>query len=314
MPNSPTKSRSTPIINRQSSIINSHAFTLIELLVVIAVIAVLLALLVPALRAAREQARRAVCLSNLRQLTLAWLTYANENDGWLVDGTAYGVTGTGVHDTGWLGSAYRPDKDRATLVQDPRKGLLWPYLGDVDAYRCPCGPRGHLATYAIVSSANGSDLRGVYMDAQTYLSLIRSGQRPKNRMGQTVLRLTRLTDIVRPGAAARGVFIDVGQQPSLGFYVPYAQAKWASPHAPPIHHAKGMTLSFADGHSEYWKWQAAETVHIPRIQEEMPNGFLLERLGVDYEPHTQEGLTDLQRLQRAAWGRLGYRDEESPSP
>ncbi|MHC4352206.1 MAG: prepilin-type N-terminal cleavage/methylation domain-containing protein [Planctomycetota bacterium] len=52
------------------------AFTLIELLVVIAVIALLLALLIPALRAAKEQGQRAVCLSNLRQLTTASSSWA----------------------------------------------------------------------------------------------------------------------------------------------------------------------------------------------------------------------------------------------
>ncbi len=91
MATNPTKPRAVPLINHQSSIFNPRAFTLIELLVVIAVIALLMALLVPALRAAREQARRAVCLSNLRQLTTAWLLYAYENDGWLVTGTSDGT-------------------------------------------------------------------------------------------------------------------------------------------------------------------------------------------------------------------------------
>jgi len=70
---------------------NGAGFTLIELLVVIAIIALLLALLIPALRSAREQGQRTVCLSNLKQLTLAWITYANEHDGKLVPGSAFSM-------------------------------------------------------------------------------------------------------------------------------------------------------------------------------------------------------------------------------
>jgi prepilin-type N-terminal cleavage/methylation domain-containing protein len=50
---------------------SKNAFTLIELLVVIAIIAVLMAILMPGLRKAREQARKAVCQSNLGQLAKA---------------------------------------------------------------------------------------------------------------------------------------------------------------------------------------------------------------------------------------------------
>ncbi|MBI4025266.1 MAG: prepilin-type N-terminal cleavage/methylation domain-containing protein [Verrucomicrobia bacterium] len=57
------------------------AFTLIELLVVIAIISILAALLSPALKAAREQGRAAVCMSNLRQIGAACLIYVNDNNG-----------------------------------------------------------------------------------------------------------------------------------------------------------------------------------------------------------------------------------------
>ena len=73
-----------------------------------------------------------------------------------------------------------------------------------------------------------------------------------------------------------------------------------------------MTLSMADGHAEYWKWKSHETLNLPRIQ--VPwDGLLGEMLEgpsvpgwMGYEPKTEDGLYDLQRLQRATWGRLGY--------
>ncbi len=58
-------------------------FTLIELLVVISIIALLVSILMPALNKAKEQARRTLCMSNEKQIALAFIMYSDANDDWM---------------------------------------------------------------------------------------------------------------------------------------------------------------------------------------------------------------------------------------
>lgn len=72
-------------------------FTLIELLVVIAIIAILAAMLLPALSAARERAKCAGCINNLKQLGLASNLYVNDNNDWIVPGQYKETVNTWAH-------------------------------------------------------------------------------------------------------------------------------------------------------------------------------------------------------------------------
>jgi prepilin-type N-terminal cleavage/methylation domain-containing protein/prepilin-type processing-associated H-X9-DG protein len=91
----------------------ASAFTLIELLVVIAIIAILAAILFPVFAQAREKARQASCLSNMKQMGLAWVQYNQD----------YDETGPFVSNGGGLPSV-------AEYL------LLYPYIKNVNVWQC----------------------------------------------------------------------------------------------------------------------------------------------------------------------------------
>ena len=93
---------STPNLRKSSPVCG---FTLIELLVVIAIIAILAAILFPVFQKVRENARRAACKSNLRQIGLAMLQYEQDSDEALPMGASAGRDNLGAGD-GWAGRVY----------------------------------------------------------------------------------------------------------------------------------------------------------------------------------------------------------------
>lgn len=95
------------------------AFTLIELLVVVAIIALLISILLPSLSRAKNQARDAACMSNLRQLGFATTYYADDNGGRLP--YIYGIVQGGQ----WVYFQYHQIFN------------YWPYVKELKLFRCP---------------------------------------------------------------------------------------------------------------------------------------------------------------------------------
>jgi prepilin-type N-terminal cleavage/methylation domain-containing protein/prepilin-type processing-associated H-X9-DG protein len=285
---------------------SEEGFTLVELLVVIAIIALLMAVLLPALNRAREQAKRVVCISDLKQLTLAWMTYAEANNDKLVNGAPSGTGGTCADGSGayaavvpnivglghynelpWIGPAVTGATSQGNQCTI-KTGALWRYINDYKIYRCPTGNKGEMITFVVVDSMNGIPEGGTNDPGGVDSSrgdVVRKGVWKK--LKSAIRRTT-----------TQSVFIDEGRRTPDSYAVNFGRPLWYDP--PMIRHGDGTNVSFADGHGEHWKWTAKETADF---------GHRAEIAGLyNTWPDTQTKaiMHDLYLMQLRCWGKLDY--------
>jgi prepilin-type N-terminal cleavage/methylation domain-containing protein/prepilin-type processing-associated H-X9-DG protein len=261
--------------NRTNSGKKSRGFTLVELLVVISIIALLMAVLLPALSKARTQAKRIVCLSGLKQLVLGWMSYAENNDGKIVNGgQALGGNYSLVKEpfwctplcnatnplpttdevgTGWPALRYDWDivagtgapaytyEERVSLM---KRGALYRYCSNAKSYRCPEAEKVWHRTYVMPVSMNA------YCDHCGYT------------VDNTVKRLGQITR-----SKERIVFLEERRISPDAFQFSYsttADPYWVSD-MPNYMHGLGANFGFADGHAEYFQWKCQSTLGLCKI-------------------------------------------------
>jgi prepilin-type N-terminal cleavage/methylation domain-containing protein/prepilin-type processing-associated H-X9-DG protein len=232
------------------------AFTLIELLVVIAIIAILAAMLLPVLNRAKSRAWSVACLNNVKQLEVCWHLYAlDHNDVLPPNNSIANIQGGGTMAAAasWC-TNYAPWDALPDGIQN---GLLFPYNTSLGIYHCP-------ADKSTIETRAGTKLPQPRWRSYN-MSLAINGAPELDPYAMWNPSFRKFTEIRDPDPSKLFAFLDVHEDEILdsNFGMP-APSLWGDVQQwwdiPADRHSQGCSLSFADGHSEHWKWRVPKRV------------------------------------------------------
>jgi hypothetical protein len=239
-------------------------------LAVIATIASLAALLLPVLSKAKIKAQRTVCLSNLRQLGIAWSAYKEENQGLLAQ--SY------TNSEAWvLGNMRNPAEAGDTNLL--MAGTLYPYVRNAGVYHCP-GDHGVPVGSQVLPSVRSYSMN-CFMGARDPSI----GPVPLTSDGYTPF-FAKDSDLPRTSDLL--VFIEEDERSiDDGFFItdPTAHIWYDFPANSGQRHGYSYALAFTDGHADSWRYIDARTTQLAsREHEDSGNADLLRLAKVTTTP------------------------------